>query len=572
MVDRGYRVVMPTVVRTPKAKLWFEFWSPLAISTLIFLVAQNWSGLDTPDSEFYASLAIFTEQVTDRAPIDSYYWTRLGMIVPAHASISILGIWEGFAVYKALLIVIFTSSLFSISRRFTGFWRATWLTAAAASSSIVVAYFGNPYVSATVIAGLAGLLALSLRDDTAGAIGSGVALGWLAMTYPTGAMLGTIVWVSLRIYLRSTNAVTWRRTLQPLAITAATLVLTFGIFWLFGRLLFPSLNWWQTFIEASAQDHAVFGSGDWVWLRDISLLVPASTLILTLLNRRKATLQVPADLALIASSSSIAFYLAFAPIFGAQFLEAPLHQVLIWPPTLIAIILVAASRMVDSPPRTSAMILVAIVSAAVVLAAGWFAPGLSFPVGVAISITTTAVVLIAPQRTVVAILTVALFLTGAQLLQNSRPQLGTFMLDPYYWAFTSNPNEQKLRTAVNAQQWLVDNTSPDDRLLLWVDGPWREGDRELYSVAAMQLWGENRLTLEPTLSDDYGLNKVSEIQPTALVLYGKSMDAVWAFWDSIPRQLDPSPPQCYDFTWPTDPTSAFPTSVGHTCIVRLTKG
>jgi len=206
-----------------------------------------------------------------------------------------------------------------------------------------------------------------------------------------------------------------------------------------------------------------------------------------------------------------------------------------------------------------------------VFVAGWLAPGLTLAAGVLIAIGTTTAVLIAPQRTVTSILTIALFLTAAQLLQNSRPPLGNFMLDPYYWAYTSNPNEAKLRTAVNAQQWVIENTSSDDRLLLWVDGPWREGDRELYSVAAMQLWGENRVTLEPTLTDQYGLSKLQEVQPTALVLYGKSMDAVWAFWESIPRQLDPSPPQCYDFAWPIDPTSAFATPVGHTCIVRLTK-
>ena len=129
--------------------------------------------------------------------------------------------------------------------------------------------------------------------------------------------------------------------------------------------------------------------------------------------------------------------------------------------------------------------------------------------------------------------------------------------------------EAKLRNAVNAQQWLIDNTTSKDRLLLWVDGPWTSGDRELYSVAAMQLWGENRVTLEPTLTDDYGTQKMKDAEPTALVLYGKSMDAVWTFWESIPRMYDPMPPQCYDFNWPIDPTSAFPTPVGHTCIVRL---
>ena len=97
----------------------------------------------------------------------------------------------------------------------------------------------------------------------------------------------------------------------------------------------------------------------------------------------------------------------------------------------------------------------------------------------------------------------ALFPVNTRELVNSREARGQFMLDPYSWAYQPNPNDAKIRTAVNAQQWLLENTARDDQILLWVDGPWVDGDRELYAVAAMQLWGENRLTLEPTFGDDY---------------------------------------------------------------------
>jgi len=85
---------------TPRKSI-YGLVNPLAIAIVFTIVAQQWSGLDTPDSEFYASLAIFTSDVTDRAPIDSYYWTRLGLIAPAHFLIGAFGIWEGFALYKA---------------------------------------------------------------------------------------------------------------------------------------------------------------------------------------------------------------------------------------------------------------------------------------------------------------------------------------------------------------------------------------------------------------------------------------------------------------------------------------
>ena len=38
---------------------------PLGIALVITAIAQRWSGLDTPDSSFYASLALFGDEVTE---------------------------------------------------------------------------------------------------------------------------------------------------------------------------------------------------------------------------------------------------------------------------------------------------------------------------------------------------------------------------------------------------------------------------------------------------------------------------------------------------------------------------
>jgi len=186
-----------------------------------------------------------------------------------------------------------------------------------------------------------------------------------------------------------------------------------------------------------------------------------------------------------------------------------------------------------------------------------------------LALAVSALVLFTPRTTTATLLTVATFLAGAQLLQNSRDDLGLYYLSPYHWAYASNPIETKVRTAVNSQEWLLNNTDSTDQILLWVDGPWTQGDRELYVAAGMQLWGENRITLEPTLTDDYGLNKLETIQPDVLALYGKSMDSVMTFWESIPKAKDPSAPICYDYAWPADSSSDFPTTQGHTCLTRL---
>ncbi len=106
------------------------------------------------------------------------------------------------------------------------------------------------------------------------------------------------------------------------------------------------------------------------------------------------------------------------------------------------------------------------------------------------------------KGTIGAIAGLALLLGAAQLLQNSRGDLGLYYLSPYSWAFTANPIADRIGTAVEVQEWLLAQTTREDQILSWVDGQWVDGDRELYVVAGMQLWGENRVTLEPTMTDE----------------------------------------------------------------------
>lgn len=539
------------------------------ITVALLALSQWWSSLDTPDSEFYASLAIFTDQVTDRAPQDSYYWTRLGYITPVHILTSTLGIWTGFAAYKALLLLIITASIFAIARQRTTFWAATWLTAATAASSTVLAYLGNPYLTATVMAGTAATIALVLRDKTKASIGAGLALGWTAMAYPSGALLAGVLWLGLFVYSIRTKQRSRSQATKTLVITAATTLATIIAFELSGRVLFPGLDWLGTYIEWSSFDHSRYASGESVWLRDISLLVPASILITAIVNRIRGPQSPAADTAVIISASSIGFFGVYAIFHGEQFLEAPMLQAMLWPPALIALVLVATSRMNRTNTTAATSAAAALIGLAAIIAAGYIDPNLPFIAGLLIAAAITALVVVAPRTTLATIITISVFLAAAQLLQNSREAIGQFPLDPYTWAYQSNPNELKLRTAVNSQKWLIDNTNDDDQLLLWVEGPWTEGDRELYTVASMQLWGENLLTLSPTINDDATINRLNTVRPSVIAMYGKSMDAVIDFWTSLPQDLRPTAPLCYDYAWPIDPTSDFPTTTGHTCITRL---
>ena len=542
---------------------------PLAIALAITAIAQRWSGLDTPDSSFYATLALFGDEVTDRAPFTSYYWTRLGYIAPVGLLTNLLGAFPGFLAYKFLLTSAISVSAFLTIRRHTRTWIAAWLTAGVVTSSVILSYLGNSYLTGSVLAGTAILIALASTDKhpLASAALAGTTMGWLVMVNPPGVLLAGTIWLILAFHTFKTNSDV--PFVKQLALATATTIGAFAAFLAIGRLIFPEMNWFATYLDAQQITLSNFSSPTAVWLQDISLLVPAAVVIITVTNWATARASIAAQQALIISASSAAFMLVFNPMMGGIALEASIYQSMLWPPALIALGLSAASRMDDNVSSSRIPMIVAILGIVAIIAAGYVAPGIDFAIGLGLAIITTLVVVLSPRITTATIITVSTFLASAQLLQNSRDDLGLYYLSPYHWAYASNPVEDKVRTAIESQEWLLGNTTNQDRILLWVDGAWTRGDRELYVAAGMQLWGENRVTLEPTLTDEYGLAQVQSVKPTVLALYGKSMDSIMTFWESIPSQNDPTAPECVEYPWPADPSSDFPTTQGLTCLTEL---
>ena len=546
-----------------------ELLIPIAIAIAITAIAQRWSGLDTPDSSFYATLSLFGDQVTDRAPFTSYYWTRLGYIAPVSALTTILGAFPGFLAYKFLLTAAITVSAYITARRHTRTWIAAWLTTGVITSSVVLSYLGNSYLTGSVLAGTAILIALatSPRHSVASAALAGTTMGWLVMVNPPGVLLAGTLWLILAFHTFKTNDdVPFPK---QLAVATATTIGAFATFLAIGKVMFPKMNWFGAYLDAQQITLSNFASATPVWLQDISLLVPAAVLVITVVNWATNRANTPAQQALVISATSVAFMLVFNPLMGGIALEAPMYQSMLWPPALMALALAAISRMNDDVSSSRIPYAVAALGVVAIVAAGYVAPGIELTVGIGLALAVTAAVIFTPKTTTATIITIATFLAGAQLLQNSRDDLGLYYLSPYHWAYAANPIETKIRTAVNSQEWLLTNTSTTDQILIWVDGPWTQGDRELYVAAGMQLWGENRVTLEPTLTDEYGINQLNAAKPDVLALYGKSMDSVMTFWDSIPKANDPTAPICYDYAWPPDTSSDFPTTQGHTCLTRL---
>ena len=544
--------------------LWLRVREPvtvLVITVIVALISQRWAGLDTPDSSFYASLALFGDEITDRAPIDSYYWTRLGYIAPVALLTNLLGTWAGFEAYRVLLLLVLVTSTYVILRRFTGIASAGFLAGLLALSTVPLSYLGNSYLTGSVLAGTAAVIAAAMRSGVRPALLSGALLGWLVMVNPPGAILAGTLWLAIRIH--------GRIRVREFVSAAGTTVVAFAVFWLIGLAMFPGLSWFGAYVDSDARSRlSDFASKELVWLQDISLVVPVVILIGVVIVWATHRREIAAQLALIISLTSVSFMLVFNPLMGGIALEAPMYQSMLWPPALISLGLVTTLAM---PERrwTKLQVGAGVVAVALVIFTGFIAPGFTLAVGWIIAIATMAVFLLAGYKgTIGAIAGLALVLGGAQLLQNSRGDIGLYYLSPYQWAYADNPIADRIRTAVNTQEWLLGQTDREDEILSWVGGDWVNGDRELYVVAGMMLWGENRVTLEPAITPDDAA-RLDTMRPDVIAMYAPSMDQVLQFWQSIPSENRPTAPDCYDFSWKPNPASAFQYTQGHACLTRL---
>ena len=148
------------------------------------------------------------------------------------------------------------------------------------------------------------------------------------------------------------------------------------------------------------------------------------------------------------------------------------------------------------------------------------------------------------------IVALIIFLSGAQLIQNSRDQIGLYYSSPFAWAYQDNPLKLKLANSLKAQEWLINNTASTDQILTYVDGNWLDGDRDLYVAAAMQFWGENRSGVDATIRPE-DLDRISTTKPTVIALYGPNKTALEQYAKSLPKRLNMGPLTCNTFDWPT---------------------
>jgi hypothetical protein len=530
-------------------------WGPdtaiiVAITLVIGLVAQQWAGLDTPDSSFYFSLANFGSEVTDRAPIDSYYWTRLGVIAPTYFLTQVFGPWIGYFIWRLLLLATIIAAIYIATRKFNATRSTSALLAATlATSSVILSYLGNPYVTATALAAIAITTTSGLFTSKKATITSGAALGWLAMINPYAALLAGSIWLAITIQHHFANRPNTKTTqlVTKFALAASSAVVTFSAFLLIGTQLFPGLNWFRTYIEWNAKlDYTDFSSESPIWLTDPSLLVPLAMLVVITIQwwrfKTRAT-----QVALTIALTTLGVSLAFLPAMAGITLESTTYTPMLWIPVSIAFAITFAERI-------TVPIWITPIAVGILIAAGFQAIDLNGYIA-ALSAIITTVFLAATKNNKLLIAALILFLLATQLIGNSRDQIGLFYSSPFAWAYQENPIKLKLANSVKAQQWLINNTEPTDQILTYVDGDWLGGDRDLYVAAAMQFWGENRSGVDSTIRPE-DLERITATKPTVIALYGANKTRLEEYARSLPEELNLGPLTCTDFDWPTNPTGA----------------
>lgn len=539
---------------------WIDPAAVAAISLGAWVVSRPWPGFNSPDSEFYASLALFGSEVTDRALEPGYAWTRLGYIAPVRSLTSALGPWAGFGVWRYLVIAMVVGSVYAVVRMASTRQLAALLATLAGLNTMVLAYAGNTYLTGTVVGALSVLLALGCwhllrpaRLVWLPALLSGVVVGWLVMINPYGALLGLAMWLSLRAVGLARDRSLIRLGRDALA-AAAGFVASFVILLLAGLLIFPGRNWFSTYLQwNSALDYASFIGDATTWQRDTALLVPVMALLICagawLLGLRPPG--NPALLGTVIAGANLAFTAVYLVLVPGPWLEAPTYVAKLWAGALIAIGLACAAIVRDRSLGWAGWLAVGVLALLAIWAGRWETPiGMWVGVGIclvalALFIATTLVLrrgglgMIPAWSAAVACLSVAGLLIGAQILQNGRGLLGTYGQYPLRAAYVDYEGELLMTSKVQAQQWILDQTKPGERIGIWTDP-----DRLMAPVAGMQLWGWYNNVLAGDVLGRTEAETLAQLAPDAIAMYAPERSQIEAFYASLPPWSMPSPLKC----------------------------
>ena len=563
----------------------------LAVSGFTSLVSQRWTGFNSPDSEFYASLALFGSDVTDRAIEPAYTWTRLGYIVPVRMLTAAFGPWVGFEIWRITLIVMTVAAVYA-TVGIAGRSRvlAAGLSLAVSLNTVILAFVGNTYLTGTILAATFVLIALAVSQLGSaahrgnGPLGSprwttaavsGAVAGWLLMLNPYALILGLGLWLAVRVVvLVRIPRERWSRFGVDALAALGGFSMAVVFFLLAGRWIFPALNWWQTYLEWNERlDYTVFIGDATTWQRDTALLV----IVLALVASTIAVISHPrhrwAWAALALSVANILVTVLMMAFMPGPWLETPTYVAKLWPAALLSLVLVFTSM---SPGTKEGKDLHPwlvgvgfVVLAPLLIWSGRFDGVLSNGQGVAIAVIAGAVVITALLVTrrswntwvaVVVITAIGVTFVAAQFLQNGRGLLGIYGQYPFRSAFVDFRYRDQMATKIAIQEWLLQRSARDDRVALWTDP-----QRLAADAAAMQLWGGyNIFTTQATL-DRITTARLEEIRPSVIAMYSPDREQITSLYKSLPPWALPSDLECA-----SEPYLGVGTGEIVVCLTRLT--
>lgn len=557
--------------------LFYDAAAVLGITALAALVSQPWTGVNSPDSEFYASLALFGDQVAGRALDAAYLWTRLGYIVPVRGLVTTFDPWIGFEVWRWLLIALIVGATYLSVRLVAGRWLATVAATLVALSTMVLGFVGNTYLTGTILAATWLLIAagclgcadrLAARWQWIPALVAGASCGWLLMLNPYALGLGGSLWVGIRVVqLGTVGAVgavgavgpqRWRKLGRDIGLLIVGAAVSAGVLLLAGLAIFPGRNWLQTYLDWNSRlDYTVFVGDPLIWQRDIALLVPVLAVPIALVALWASRNSRWAWVSLSLATMNLAFTAVFMLAVPGPWLEAQHYVAKLWPAALMAIVLAFAAVL---PEVSWSLRPTWVGPAAVVTGLGIGIPAmlwsgrweltLSMAQGVALS----AVALLGAAISfllarsagstrgatpIIVVFALVLVFVCAQLLQNGRGALGIYRQYPLRAAYVDYQMREQMASKIALEQWLLARTTDSDRIGLWTDPERLTGE-----VAAMQLWGYyNLISTNPTLTRDE--SKILErIRPSAIAMYAPTRPQIETFAASLPPWGRPSELEC----------------------------
>jgi hypothetical protein len=495
-----------------------------------FSGANKFTGLYTPDSEFYASLGAFGNEVTDRAPFPAYYWTRLTLTGPLGVLNSLFDPETSWALYRSTLIGLFVTCFYILLRRFdVDRSLAAGLSAVFSLNSVILYFVGDPYVTGTVMALTMCLLTIVSGIETAHNRWHlrGLACGGIAsaifVTNPNGFIIASLASLGFLTGDVLSKKISLRKIMELLCLSAVGFVAFFGLVLTANQLWFPDLNWIETVRYYSAiLKGSHYASQDvWLWLKsETSLIVVFLVLLFLGLNLFKRRLSWGAATPLLVAGLACLYPLVLVMLNPTPALEASFYSAMLWPPTLIAF-LSSGSEDVSrlTPTQVTKSLIFTLIAVLTLIVIGHTQSIL--PV--------TNVLVIAPVTAVAMALWIMVRVGGRpgqtfmfslimlvvfQVLQNARPATeGVIQRNSYSLAFRQSAAEDQVLQGLEAENWLLTQTSPTEKVQVYA-----EGGTGTVSPSAFQLWGPNAVGTDPEVTE-YTRANLQNVRPSAVVTY-----------------------------------------------------